>query len=68
MSTLNKLAVPPNDAKLNELEEKIAQLIAIRSRMEGQKIALENGIASLTARINGLYARRTVELNFKLPL
>lgn len=56
------------DLKLEKLDEHITRLLIRRNRMEDQKVVLEKALLALDARLKGLYAKRTITLNFTLDL
>jgi hypothetical protein len=67
MQTVNLTGALDN-SRIAKLEQEIQRLAERRTRMLGQKLALEAGLIAIDSRLKSLYAKRTVELNFKLDL
>ena len=53
---------------LAELEEKIRALTDRRLRMETRRDELNKALFTIECQLKSLYAKRTVSLNFNLPL
>jgi len=51
-----------------ELDEAIAKLVERRTLMERRAAELETALIALNKKLKGLYAKRTIALNFTLPL
>jgi hypothetical protein len=51
-----------------ELDELIAQLIERRTLMEKRLAELETALIVINKKLKSLYAKRTIALNFTLPL
>lgn len=53
---------------LEELDKMISELVSRRGRMEARLAEMEAAIFALNRRLKGLYGKRTIALNFTLPL
>lgn len=51
-----------------ELDEQISKLLERRTLMEQRAAELETGLMAINKRLKALYAKRTIALNFTLPL
>lgn len=58
----------PVSDQLTKLDIEIARLVTRKVKMEDQRMILDKALMALESRLKGLYAKRTVELNFKLDL
>ena len=56
------------DLEAKQLDAAIQELLGRKARMLEQVLALENGLRSLDARVQALSSKRSVALNFQLPL
>jgi hypothetical protein len=51
-----------------QLDEMIAVLVTRRERMQKRMAEMESGLFTLERQLKSLYAKRTIALNFTLPL